>query len=366
MKKLCVSLKFKKFNKHRSLCEVKRKRRFKLFHKNENKKELGKPREIRVQQHKQKSFSSYHKVVAPRNLSLIDNTERTVHFLNIIQSYFEKRQKVFVDLIQVNKLSYDTIVVLLSVMIQFRSHKIDFNGNFPVDKIARRALINSQFLSQLYNKVKDVDQYEVVASDNSIVTHAQKGVDPKLSEKLIERSSQTIWGEKRRCTGLQRIFIELMTNTNNHAVIGQQGEKHWWISMNHDKHNKKVSFSFIDYGVGIFNSLNNKQPGSKFHGWRQAFIDKFKASKNDEFIQLILTGELHKTVTGKSYRGKGLPGIYESYQKNQISKLYIITNDTFADVANNQYYKLSNKLSGTFVYWVLSEENENKPWNQLN
>jgi hypothetical protein len=57
---------------------------------------------------------------------------------------------------------------------------------------------------------------------------------------------------------------------------------------------------------------------------------------------LIFEGELHRTATGKSYRGKGLPGVYEALQKNKISNLAMITNDTFYNSNGEQYRVLHN------------------------
>ena len=74
-------------------------------------------------------------------------------------------------------------------------------------------------------------------------------------------------------------------------------------------------------------------------------------------MERILDGDLHKTATGQSYRGKGLPGIKTALIRNQISNLYIITNDAYANVCNNEYQKLSHAFDGTFVYWELTENN---------
>lgn len=57
--------------------------------------------------------------------------------------------------------------------------------------------------------------------NSSIYTHAQLAVAPDIADLLIKQASKTIWGEPRRCPGVQRTFIELMHNTNNHASTGE-------------------------------------------------------------------------------------------------------------------------------------------------
>jgi len=71
---------------------------------------------------------------------------------------------------------------------------------------------------------------------------------------------------------------------------------------------------------------------------------------------------MHLTVTGQHFRGKGLPGIKEVLDRNQISNLHIISNDVFTNVQNDNYHLLNNEFSGTFVSWELNESNQNLKW----
>jgi hypothetical protein len=309
-----------------------------------------------------KKFWDYERIKAPHNFSLIANCEETLGFIDRIRKCFSKRKKVFVVLKHVQNINYDAIVVLLANLVQFRSNKIEFNGDFPTNKNARSIIEKSGFFSKLYDRFSVQDKYELKTPNNSIYTHAQKTVNPELSDKLIQHASKTVWGNRRRCIGVQRVFLELMQNTNNHAAIGVEGEKHWWVSVNHCEKENKVSFSFIDFGVGVFNSLKGKQSGSKFFGILDRFKKVPKYSNNAEILKAILNGELHHTATSKYYRGKGLPGIYDALKQNSMSNLYIITNDAFVDVSNDLYKSLKKELMGTFIYWEINKQNKNLPW----
>ena len=153
-----------------------------------------------------------------------------------------------------------------------------------------------------------------------------------------------------------------MQNTNNHASINKQGDKHWWASIKQSEgeiNDTKVCFSFIDFGVGIFESLANKRENNKFFDAANKLKKVFNFTTNAELLKLLLNGDVHKTVTGKYYRGKGLPGVYEAFRDNKISNLIIISNDSIADCSNNKFTKLRNRLSGTFVYWELNEQSIN-------
>lgn len=357
MRKFYTESKYKRRNKKHAELSLKRQVLFKKYKKNKNIIEQGLNHERLA--HKRKfddKFKGYKKIKAPTILSFIDNPEEVIDFINNLKYYFEDKKKVFVVLKDVKKINYDAIVVLLSIMVKFKAHGIDFNGDFPYDRAANKILRESGFFQNLFKQFEDKDRYEL-GKQNNIHTHAWKNVDPTLGDSIIKQASKAIWGEERRCQGVQRALIELMLNTNNHADIAKEGEKHWWLSLNNRKEEKMSCFSFVDFGVGIFESLNNKKEGSKFFGWAEKLIKRAKHGNNAELLKLILNGDLHETVTGKHYRGKGLPGINEAMKRNQISNLYIITNDVYGDIANNSYRMLKNSFSGTFLYWELNSAN---------
>lgn len=304
-----------------------------------------------------KKFKNYTKLKAPTKCSFIEDPELFIEFINKLKNQFDKRQKVFVMLQDVEIISYDAIVVLLSIMVKFKAGNIDFNGNFPTNTTAKRILQQSQFIKYLYKEFEEEDRYDL-GQESSIHTHAWKHVDSVLSHKLIEQATKTIWGEVRRCQGVQRALIELMLNTNNHADIHKEGEKHWWLSVNHLKAQNKVGFSFVDFGVGVFTSLNNKKPASKFYKVIDKLKRAFNYKDNAELLQLIMSGDLHQTATGKPYHGKGLPGINKVRERNQFTNLHIITNNVYANVGANEYRVLPEPFSGTFVYWELTRKNE--------
>ena len=157
---------------------------------------------------------------------------------------------------------------------------------------------------------------------------------------------------------MQRVFIELMQNTNNHASNHRKGEKLWWSSIIHNKKEEKVCFSFIDYGVGILDSLKNKETG-KFARIMTAIKNILKPQNNADILKLLLEGKIHELIKEQAYnRGKGLPGIYKAWKSNDISNLIVITNNVYANVANNEYREMTNDLSGTFIYWEINKNNK--------
>lgn len=335
-----------------------RKKLFKEKKKLRNKRMLGlsqeEKKEKRHQDILQKQLIGYKVIKAPKVFSLLENTEDLLSFICKVDDCFSDKKKVFIRMKETTIISYDAIVVLLSKLIQFKANKIDFNGDFPKDKTLQKILIGSGFLEYLYKNIDDKDTYTF---DKKIYTHANKNVNSALTSTIIEDASQKLWKESRRCIGLQRVFIELMQNTNNHASNQKKGEKLWWSSIVHNKEANKVCFSFIDYGVGILDSLKNKESG-KFARIMTAIKNILKPQNNAEILKLLLEGKIHELIKEQAYnRGKGLPGIYKAWKSNDISNLIVITNNVYANVANNEYKELNDDLSGTFIYWELNNNN---------
>ena len=138
-------------------------------------------------------------------------------FINKLREKFYSQKAVFVILENVEVIEYDAIVVLLSIIIRFKSQKIQFNGDFPKDELARDILIESGFFDYLYYRISEKDRYDMGAK-SKISTHAWKKVDSLLTSGIISHASETIWGGEKRCTGVQKCFIELMHNDENHVL----------------------------------------------------------------------------------------------------------------------------------------------------
>ncbi|MBU3663392.1 MAG: hypothetical protein FGM41_09390, partial [Bacteroidetes bacterium] len=217
MKKLLTSKAYKDQNQRHAKWSLKQRSKFKEFKRKKNKSELGKG--ISERKYKRKfedRYRNYRKVNAPEVFSFIENPLGVVKFISTLKYNFDKQKKVFVVLRHVKIISYDAIVVLLSIMVRFKAKNIKFDGDFPENKSAKQVLLESQFLTYLGQKFKDEERYNL-GQKSSIHTHAWKDVDSELGDLLIKEASKTVWGDVRRCQGVQRTLIELMLNTNNHA-----------------------------------------------------------------------------------------------------------------------------------------------------
>lgn len=354
---LKTSSQYKRFLANRAKKIARRRKYWKEWKKNRNRKFHSATKPEREELGVQDRYKDYTWIKPPVHFSMITNTEDSLAFITKLENCFDKRQKVFVNLSEVETLAHGALVVLLSIMKKFKANNIGFNGYMPKNPTAYRILKESGFFSELYsNKTHSLESYGL--DKPYFFTHSSKIVDQKLSASLIESMSNLIWGEPRRCTKLQRVYIELMQNTNNHASLEGHGQQHWWTTAIYDRNRNTGCFSFIDYGVGILKSLKNDQR-NKFFAVLEKITNLFKPQSNADLLKLLMTGEIHRTASGDYYRGKGLPGIYQACENNNISHLVVISNDTICNFADNSFKLLKNKFSGTFVYWELNEFNNN-------
>ncbi|MBU8921512.1 MAG: hypothetical protein KOO63_06810 [Bacteroidales bacterium] len=301
-------------------------------------------------------FSGYVKIKAPDVFSFIKEPEKVSGFIGKLKNQFKQNKKVFVVLRDVEIIDYSAIVVLLSIMVRFKAKNLQFNGDFPRNQLAAEIIKRSGFFEKL--EIGENDRFQITPKKgDGIFTHSWKRVDPQLTARLIENASITIWGKALRRQGVQRSLIELMQNTHNHADKTSEAIMDWWVSVHHDRESRRVSFSFVDYGIGVFKSLEGKSSGNKFFGWKEKVKEVFTFKNNADLLRKILEGELHRTVTGKPFRGKGLPGIREVMEQNWISNLHVITNDVFANVGAGEFRTLDFPFQGTFIYWEVGAEN---------
>lgn len=310
-----------------------------------------------------KLFPGYKYVLAPTDFSFIRNRDEVLKFLKQLEHCREERKKTLVRLDQVEHLPTDAILVLLSTMVLFQVDKVEFNGTKPKNFDINLKLSASGFFERLYKKSHIArDTYSFKKIDSYIYTHGQKTVSSELADNLIKYASETVWGEPRRCQGIQKTLLELMHNTFDHA--GQsKGDKHWWLSVEHDQENKEVTFSFIDFGVGIFRSLSNKGPKEPLYGALQHIRERFPLAVSQvDKLRLILEGKVQLTQTNDYYRGKGLAKIYNHFKTNKIASLCIISNYAYVNAEKDEFIQLKDEFIGTFISFKIKKDIVSLPW----
>lgn len=361
MKKIFTSQKYIRVNKTISENRFKRKLAHKKWKRRINKEAYqGKNKDDRKRINTiRREGKNTVTIKAPKNFSFIKYPKEAIEFTNKLEKLYLDRRSTFVNLAYIESLDHSAITVLASIARTFKIRNVRLNGSFPKNLELQRLFIDSDFFKYFMNQPTHKIEYNI-GQDNQMFTTKDAKVNPELGLVVMEQASMTIWNKQRTCKGLQRVLLELMQNSNNHANLNEKGVEHWWLSVNNDKDNNKVSFIFVDYGIGIFESLNKKSTKSKWYRWKDNLQDIFYP--NATIFEKLIKGDLHKTVTGEDFRGKGLPGIKQVLDRNQISELHIISNNVFANVPEDKYNKMPQHFNGTFVYWELNNQNESSQW----
>lgn len=362
MKLLYKKLKFKHYNiKHSSKLQKRNQlHKLKLTTKRQRLQGKGKATDLNKLKKKLHKKARKHPINAPNNFSLIGNTKEFVAFINQLEDRYQQKHEVYIEMKYITNISIDAISVLLSCLAKFKENGIYFEGTFPNDESCRNKLKRSGFFDYVtknYENMVENNSVRLKGKQDAIITHGSIDVLQELSAEIILEANKHIHGMKRRNLDLQATLIELMTNTCEHASAGLNAKKEWWLSIEKTDNPRQVNFSFIDYGVGIFKSLQNK-------GFLQNLKNRLINPSNAECLKKIFEKEIHKTSTDESFRGKGLPEIKENLDKNSFTNLRALTNDVYADVAIGEYTDLDYHFNGTFFYFELTEENNSYDYTE--
>ncbi len=255
-----------------------------------------------------------------------------------MRKLFRNKYNLFIDFSDITHLTPESLTVLLSKLTdgQF-TRGMDYSGNEPNDSELKDRFASSGFYDVMVPRSKHNQ-----ANVGKFRKKRSKKVEAEASDELIAFITETLYGEYRKCGGVTNALLESMGNTREHAA-GKKGRyETWWAAAHCNTKEKKAYYSFVDNGVGIFKS----RPTTVL----ETALKKLRIKSNIELLQKMLRREIASS-TGIPYRGRGIPSIYKSLQRGDISNLIIITNDVYANVTQKVYKRLSPSFDGTFFYW---------------
>lgn len=291
-------------------------------------------------------------ISCPEIFSLLHNKEEFIRFINKLEGASHRFKSVYFDMIKIKQIDFSGITCLISILLTYKKQNINFEGSLPIVTECRNFLLRSDFFSQIANLTFHPHQdlnVELRNKTANFITKGSKKVSPDIAgDANIMVSKRLFDSEEYVNDGLQVILLELMANTNNHAS-NTQGQEHWFLSVQLDD-DDVVRFTFVDYGVGIFKSLETKELYSKL---------KHFFTSNHNCLKQMLQGLYHiKSSTGLNYRGKGIPSLKTACDRNHIGNLVIISNDAYGDVQNSIFAPNTNNFNGTFLSWEVTKKNE--------
>lgn len=280
-------------------------------------------------------------MVAPSNFSFINNPNELLEYLRKGRENIAKRQQIFLNKSEVTELTSDAIALLIATLRDKRFHRyMPFKGNAPNSPTLRQIFIESGFYDYVQSNVPKKSHQNYL-----IFNFSRKKVITKIAKEAALIGIKNTFGNENIFEPLYEILIECMSNTNNHAGRGKKALFNWWLYVYIDPTTKISYYSFIDLGVGIFDSIPVKK-------YVDTLLKKVKVPLNLFLVGKLLAGEI-SSRTGDPLRGKGLPQMYENSKHKNIKNFKLISNDIYADFDTGFNRELAEPFEGTFLYWEL-------------
>jgi len=317
--------------------ELKSTRRRKLWIKTKRQKLEGKSLKQR-EFYEAKRYAEH--INAPDEFSINRNPNEAFKFIASLKGYKNRSnvKAVFISLRKCTYISNGAIALMISAIKELKAVGIKVSGSYPLDKAARSKLEKSGFFNFVIGYVSEENEITL----NTIIQQGVDVVDSAAVAPLVLKAMNVVWGQPFRNQRLQSLLIELMANTVNHAFTSNK-RSNWYLSISSDQSQKKVSFTFIDNGLGINRTLNVK------------FVEKIKylfLTSEEQILKAAFDGKFGSR-TKERKRGRGLPNVKKCFTENYISNLVVIANNVKFDFKSDTTQCLQYEFEGTCYYWEL-------------
>lgn len=338
MKKLYTTIKFINRNNRKSIRSIKKRKRRKY------KKYFGGSITRNIPKFYSEKYSppKIIPILAPYNFSLINNTESTIKYFNLAHEELMKKNQILFDISHIETLTTDAIAVQIAKINDEEFHNnTRINGNEPKDYQLKKLFTQSGF----YDFVQT--QHAKPKNDKTLLIHqiTNNRVEPDIAKEACLQGLRHTFGNEEIFEPLYDILIEIMQNTNNHAG-STRGVYDWWLHVYNHPDSRKTSYTFLDLGFGIFESLPVKS-------FKRDFLEFIGVQSNLDLVPRLFAGEI-KSRTARPERGKGIPQVYECSQDSIFEKFILISNDIYANLKTNENKLIKNQFNGTLFYWEIN------------
>lgn len=290
-----------------------------------------------------RSWNEREKFIVPRNFSLEDNRNETLKFFGDVFDYIEKKQskrEIFFDSTFVDNVTESTLMYFFAIISDVKCANYDIGGNhsrnFWVKKIYKncgfdKLLKNNEFSFNILNEGNIL-----LIRGNKVKTDVAKKVCDFLTDK-IDINTREFYGA----------FIELMTNTVQHAYLNEDKlEKKWQVFVEYK--NSSVKFIFLDTGKGIPATVKR----TKYEKLKMLIP---RIMNESDILKSAFDGEF-RTRTEKDYRGKGLPQIYDVMCSSCVKNAVVYSGKSYMGIiktGNDLYHCFDDDFYGTLYEFTI-------------
>lgn len=292
----------------------------------------------------------------PEDFSIVDNSEETISFFNNLSKMISSGSNdkiIKFNFHPIRHITIDALMYLIAIMKNsnpFSRFVKGYRGDYPKEHAAYRLFVQSGFLNFVKSSLRPIKP------DTSCVqifydTRSDIKAPARISDFLTEKTGIA----QCRFSYLYNMIMELETNTGEHAYTRGKNtfeNKNWYAYA--DESEDAFRFTFLDTGKGMGNTM------------RRMWHEYLPFCSNDvERIISAFSGELMRSSTGRTTRGKGLPKIKSYADSGVITRLTVVTNKAFCHIDDTRDHKMSgikleNSLRGTLYYWEIPKSKLNQ------
>lgn len=276
--------------------------------------------------------------LAPSVFTLLyENCIPVLKFIADLKKMKKGGKYVNIVLDDVVEMGEGAIAMLLSVINELVTSGIRVKGTKPKNAGIKATLEKSGFFKYLRTVISDENNI----TKNTILRTGDNRTPSSELATEIRKSMETVWGVSSRCPRLFGGIIEMVRNTCDHAFQSLDSTI-WHFGLSHFDDRQLVKFSFVDNGSGIIKTFTG--------GLLKQFLSLFRG--NTDILNTAFKDGI-ESRTGLSWRGKGLPTIYELSTDRIIKRLVVISNDVYIDFDRDICVTLPVSYSGTYYYWEI-------------
>lgn len=299
---------------------------------------------------------AYVELEVPKNFSFIDNTNEILEYFIKCKSLLHNKEKVQCDLSHITALSSDAIALLAACANDesFLGKRGRIRGNAPTDPELLKLFTESGF----YNHVKATKVLKSAHKSDTNLFHQESNyqVQSDIAKNACILGTKHVFGSNKPFPDLYEMLIEAMSNTNNHASNNSNANQFkWWLYTyqfkwwlyTYNAPNGHTMYTFIDLGVGIFDSI----PVQVFKKIKRVI----GLENNTDLVPDLLDGKIKsREKVDNKIRGKGIPQIAVNSNSQYFARAYIISNDVKINLKDKTAEALEHNFSGTMLFWELT------------
>ena len=282
---------------------------------------------------------------APLNFSFVRNTNEVLKYFVEAEKLFKKKYKLNLNIDDIDVLTPDAISLLVaSINDKNFHHNSGYKGDAPKKPELKKIFKESGFYNFVHSR-----GFNGTGDGNLLHKEKHIKVMPVIAQKAALIGIRHTFENEEPYEPLYNILIECMSNTNNHASLKTNENCIWWLYVYNDPVSKTTSYSFLDLGVGIFDSV-------VVQGYLKQLLKGTFVYRNINIVDELLSGKIQSRVDeDNEIRGKGIPQIVEYSKKSTFKEFYIITNDVKINLKTTEREQLDYNFGGTLLYWEIQK-----------